>query len=167
MAPDVIAAIIAGVLALVGFLGIIIPVLPGSITIVVGLLVWAIFGGSWWSWGALIVAGIPLLIGMISGWILTKRGLDRREIPNWPIIIAAVAGLVGFFVIPVLGLPIGFVVGLVIAEYFRLDDWRKALDTSWIAIKSLGIGMLIELACALFGMLVLAISIIMHFATGS
>lgn len=167
MAPDVIAAIIAGVLAVVGILGIILPILPGSITILIGLLVWAIFAGSGWSWAALAVGGIPLLIGMISGWILTKRGLDKREIPNWPIIVAALAGIVGILVIPVLGLPIGFVIGLIVAEYVRLKDWRAALDTSWIAIKSLGIGMIIELACAFFAVAVLAVSMLVHFLTGA
>lgn len=163
MSADVIAAIIAGVLAIVGVIGIVVPVLPGSITIFVGMLVWAIWGGSGWSWGALIIGGIPLLIGMISGWILTKRGLDKREIPGWPIWVGVAAGIVGMFVLPVLGLPIGFVIGLIAAELVRLQDWRKALDTSWVAIKSLGIGMLIELTCAFFAIAVLTISMLGHF----
>ncbi|GGA57689.1 membrane protein [Pseudoclavibacter endophyticus] len=167
MAPDVIAAIVAGILAIVGVLGIILPVLPGSITVLIGLLVWAIWGGSGWAWAAFAIGGVPVLIGMISGWVLAKRGLDKRKIPNWPVLVAAGAGIVGLFVIPLLGLPIGFIVGLVVAEYFRLGDWKQALDTSWVAMKSLGLGMLIELACAFFAFMVLAISILVHFATGA
>lgn len=167
MPADVIAAIIAAVLAIVGVIGIIVPVLPGSITILIGLLVWAIWGGSGWAWAAFVIGGIPLIAGMISGWVLTKRGLDKREIPNWPILVGVGAGIVGMFVLPALGLPIGFVVGLVVAEYVRLKDWRQALDTSWSAVKTLGLGMIIELCCAFFAIAVLSISMLAHFLTGA
>lgn len=167
MTPDVIAAIIAAVLALVGVVGIVVPVLPGSITILVGLLVWAIWGGSGWAWSAFALGGAVVLVGMVSGWVLTKRGLDRRSIPGWPIWVAIAAGIVGFFALPVLGLPIGFVIGLVIAELVRLKDWREALDTSWTAVKSLGLGMIIELACAFFALAVLSITMLAHFLTGA
>lgn len=165
MAPDVIAAIAAVLLALVGIVGIIVPVLPGSITVAIALLVWAIFGGGW-AWlffavGVVIVGG-----GMISGWVLTKRGMDAKEIPNWPVLVGAAAGVVGIFVIPAFGLPIGFMIGLVISEYIRLKDWREALSTSWIAAKSLGIGMLIEFSCATFALFLLGVSIAGHFALG-
>lgn len=167
MTPDVIAAIVAVVLVIIGLVGIVVPVLPGSITILVGLLVWAIWGGSGWSWTAFGVGGIAVLVGMISGWALTKRGLDRRGIPGWPVLVGVGAGIVGFFALPVLGLPIGFVIGLVIAELVRLKDWRAALDTSWTAVKSLGIGMIIELACAFFAVAVLSITMLAHFLTGT
>ena len=165
MTPDVIAAIIAVVLAVVGVVGIIVPVLPGSVTILVGLLVWAIWGGSAWSWAALVLGGIPLVAGMISGWVLTKRSLDKRQIPAWPIWVGVGAGIVGMFVLPALGLPIGFVIGLVAAEFIRLKDWRQALDTSWSAVKTLGLGMLIELSCAMLAIGVLSITLLGHFLT--
>lgn len=167
MPADVIAAIIAAALAIVGLFGIVIPVLPGSITILVGLFVWAIWGGSGWAWGALVIGGIPLVVGMVSGWILTKRGLDRKAIPGWPILVAVAVGIVGMFVLPALGLPIGFVIGLVVAEFVRLKDWREALDTSWAAMKTLGLGMLIELACAMFAIAVLTVSMLAHFFSGA
>lgn len=130
-----------------------------------GLIVWGIWG-SGWAW---LAVGIGLLLtgtGMFSGWILAKRGLDAREIPNWPIVVGAVTGIVGMFVLPALGLPIGFLAGLVVCEYIRLRDWREALSTSWTTTKALGIGMLIEFACACLALFVLGVSILGHFAFG-
>lgn len=167
MAPDVIAAIVAVLLAIVGIIGIVVPVLPGSITILVGLLVWAIWGGSGWAWTAFAIGGVVLVAGMVSGWILTKRGLDKREIPGWPVWVGIAAGIVGMFALPALGLPIGFVVGLVASEFIRLKDWRRALDTSWAAVKTLGLGMLIEFTCACIAIGLLTISMLAHFLTGA
>ena len=38
----------------------------------------------------------------------------------------ALLGIVGFFVIPVVGLVIGFVVGVYLAEWYRLRDVARA-----------------------------------------
>ena len=153
-------AVIAVLLCLVGLAGIIIPVLPGSITIGGALLIWAIWGESGWGWWAFGIGAVFLAAGAVSGMVLTKRGLDRREIPTWPILVGLACGVVGAFVLPALGLVIGFVVGLLVAEYARVKEFSKALETSWVAIKSVGIGMLIELGCAMVATSLLTLSIV-------
>ncbi|PPG39215.1 DUF456 domain-containing protein [Pseudoclavibacter sp. RFBA6] len=163
MNAPVIAAIVAVVLAIVGVIGIIVPVLPGSITIVIGFLVWAIFAGSWPVWVAFGVGAALLITGMIIGWVLTGRGLKKKQVPNRSVLIGLAAGIVGLFVLPAFGLPIGFAAGLVASEYARVREFRAALDSSWTAVKALGLGMLIELMCALVATTILALSIFLHF----
>jgi len=157
--PEIIAAVVAGALALVGLAGIVFPVLPGSITVGVGALVWAIWGASGWGWIAFGVIAVLLIIGATSSWLLTGRSLQRHEVPKWPIVFGLALGVVGMFVLPGFGLPIGFAVGLLAAEWFRVRDLRKALTTSWATIKALGLGILIELGCAMVAVGVLAVSI--------
>lgn len=165
MTPDVIAAIVAALLAIVGVVGIIVPVLPGSILVGVGLLVWAIWGGGW-AWLAFAIGIVFVAVGAISGWVLTKRNLDQRQIPNWPVLVGFAAGVVGIFILPAFGLPIGFIIGLVVAELVRLrGDWQQALSTSWLAVKTLGVGILIEFAAASVAIGALSISIVAHFLT--
>ncbi|MEL4504725.1 DUF456 domain-containing protein [Luteococcus sp. H138] len=159
MTPALIAVIVA-MLALVGLCGIIVPALPGSLTVGLGALVWAIWGNSSWGWVAFGVAAVLLAIGMGSSMLLTKRDLDRREIPQWPIFVGLASGLVGAFVLPALGLPIGFVLGLFCAELFRVRNASTALTTSVAAIKTIGTGMLIELACAMTATAVIGASVI-------
>jgi len=156
---EVVAAIAAVVLALVGLVGIVFPVLPGSILVGGGALVWAIWGASSWGWVAFGVAVVLLLIGGLSSWLLTGRSLQQRQVPKWPITVGLLLGVVGMFLLPGLGLPIGFVVGLLVAEWYRVRDLRQAAVTSWETVKALGLGILIELGCAMLATAVLAVSV--------
>lgn len=160
MTAELIAALAAGILALVGLAGIIVPVLPGSLTIGVGALVWAIWGASPWGWVAFGIALVLVIIGALSSYLLTGRSLQKQQVPQWPVVVALVAGIVGLFVLPGLGLPIGFILGLLVAEWFRLRDIRKAVATSWATLKALGLGILVELACAMVAVVVLGASIV-------
>lgn len=159
MSIEVVAAVAAALLALVGLVGIVFPVLPGSILVGVGALVWAIWGASGWGWVAFTVAALLLILGAGSSWLLTGRSLQRRQVPKWPITVGILLGVVGMFLLPGFGLPIGFVVGLLLAEWFRMRDLRQAALTSWATIKSLGLGIVIEFVCAMLATSVLAVSI--------
>ena len=159
--PVIVAGIVAAVLIVVGIGGIIVPVLPGSPLVAIGLLVWAIFAGDPWVWGLCAIGIIAVIAGMTSGLILTSRGLKRDEIPGRTVTIAIIAGIIGFFVLPAFGLPIGFILGLVGAEYYRQRDWSEAGKSSISTLKSLGIGLIIELGCALFASMLFATSIIL------
>ncbi len=156
---NLVIALLALLLAALGLLGIVLPVLPGSITIALGLLVWGAWGGSSWGW---IAAGFGcgfVLIGMTASWLLTRRRLKDRSIPRWPILIGLLGGLVGMLLLPGFGLVIGFVVGLFIAEWVRVRDPAEALGSSWIALKAIGVGMVIELLCAGVAVVLLTASI--------
>lgn len=153
-------ALLATALAVIGVCGIVVPVLPGSITVAAGLLVWAIWGSSPWGWLALIVGGALVAAGATSSALLTKRTLDARQIPKWPMVVALIAGIVGTFIVPVVGLLVGFVLGLLVCEWVRVGDLTGAVRTSLAALRAIGLGMLIELACALGASTLLAISIL-------
>ena len=156
---DIIAAVAAAVLALVGLVGIVFPVLPGSILVGAGALVWSIWGASGWGWVAFGLAAFLLVVGAGSSWLLTGRSLKKRQVPSWPVAVGIVVGVVGMFYLPGVGLPIGFVLGLLLAEWFRMRSLRQAAATSWYTIKALGLGILVELACAMLATSILAVSI--------
>ena len=58
-------------------------------------------------------------------------------------------GLVGFFVVPVVGLFLGFVLGVYLAERGRLGQHRAAWASTIVALKAAGWSMLIELLTGL------------------
>jgi len=161
--PALVAAVVAALLAGVGVLGIVVPVLPGSLTIIGALLVWAWWGSSPWGWVAFGVGAVLVVAGMLASWVLTRRDLKARAIPQWPVLVGVGAGIVGMFVLPGFGLVLGFVAGLLLSEYARVRDWRAAVDTSWVAVRAIGVGMLVELACGLLAASVLAASILTAF----
>ena len=160
--PVELIAALAVVLVVVGVCGIVVPVLPGSLSILAGLLVWALWGGSPYGWLVFGIGAIVVAIGASAQYLITGRRLKERAIPSRSVVIGLVAGVVGLFVIPFLGLPIGFVVGLLASEYARVRDLREAASTSWTALKSVGLGLLVELGCALVAATVLLVGIVTH-----
>ncbi len=160
---DILVSVITGVLLVIGALGTIFPILPGSILVIIGLLIWAIVIGGPVGW---TVFGIGLLLsgsGMAASALLTGKRLKQREIPNRSILTGAVVGIVGAFVIPVVGLLLGFVLGLYASEWYRLRDPKQAWDASVVAMKSVGLGMLIEFACAGTAIAVWLVGLFLHF----
>ena len=160
---DILVSVITGVLLVIGALGTIFPILPGSILVIIGLLIWAIVIGGPVGW---TVFGIGLLLsgsGMAASALLTGKRLKQRDIPNRSILTGAVVGIVGAFVIPVVGLFLGFVLGLYASEWYRLRDPKQAWDASVVAMKSVGLGMLIEFACAGTAIAVWIVGLVLHF----
>lgn len=165
MDADLIVTLAAGVLIAVGVAGIVVPVLPGSILILLAFLGWAIgvsSGAGWWSFafGALFA-----LAGMSASAVLTGRKLKQRQIPNRSVLVGLVAGVVGMFLIPVVGLVVGFAGGLLASEFVRQRNLAAAASSSWAALKATGLGMLAELALALAAGTAWIIGVWVHFAT--
>ena len=162
--PTELIAALSIVLVVVGVCGIVVPVLPGSLAVLGGLLVWGLWGGSPFGWLVFGVGAVFVLAGMSAQYLITGRRLKERDIPNRSVVIGLVCGVVGLFVIPFLGLPIGFAIGLLGSEYVRLRDLREAASASWAALKSVGLGMLVELALALAAATALLVGVITHFS---
>ena len=58
---------------------------------------------------------------------------------------ACLLGLIGFFVIPVVGLPLGAVAGVYLAERRRLGTHELAWRSTVTVVKAFGVGVLIEM----------------------
>lgn len=160
---DVLVSVLAALAILIGCVGIVIPILPGSILIFIAAIVWAIFIGGTVGWVSFAIIAVFCAIGMASSWVLTGRRLKDRDIPNSTLMWGGVAAIVGFFVVPIVGLLLGFVAGLYLAEYSRLKDSKAAWESSWTAIKAAGIGILIEFICAALSATTFAVALFIHF----
>ncbi|MEO8283667.1 MAG: DUF456 domain-containing protein [Pseudarthrobacter sp.] len=150
MNSETVVSILCGVAILVGVAGTIIPVLPGSFLIGLSLLAWAIWGGAGTlGWVIFAVGMVFVVAGMSASAVLTGRKLKQHGIPSRSVVVGLVAGVIGMFIIPVVGLFIGFAAGLLLSELSRTRQLRTATTTSWAALKATGLGMLAEfvLAC--------------------
>lgn len=152
----------AALLLIVGVMGTIFPILPGSLLTIGTLLVWAWVLGSTASWTAGLIGIALAVVGMSASAILTGRKMRREQIPRGPVIIGVVVGVVGMFIVPVVGLFLGFALGLLLAEYARRRDLASAWRSSVEAMKSMGFGMLIECACASLATFAFVVGAIVH-----
>ena len=165
MNTDVLVTVLAGVLLVVAAVGTIYPVLPGSLIAIVTLLLWAWAVGSWQAWVAAVVASLICVVGWSASAVLTGRKLKQLEVPKWSILVAVVGGVVGMFLIPVVGIFIGFGVALLLSEWVRHRDLRQAWHYSAQTLKATGTGVLIEFLLVCVAASVWTIGWIVHFAT--
>lgn len=150
MNSETVVTILCGLAILVGVAGTIIPVLPGSILVAASLLAWAIWGGAGAAgWVVFAIGMLFVAAGMAASAVLTGRKLKQHAIPGRSIVVGLVAGAAGMFIIPVVGLFIGFAAGLLLSELARTRHLGTAARSSWAALKATGLGMLAEfgLAC--------------------
>lgn len=136
------------VAVLVGLVGIVVPVLPGSLLIGAAVLLWTLDAGTPGAWVLLAVVAVLLVAGNLATYLITGRRVAASGVPRRSLVVAGLLGIVGFFVIPVVGLFLFFAGGLVLAEYWRLRDAARARASAWVALKATALGLLVELACA-------------------
>ena len=163
MDSDILVTVLAGVLLVVAAVGVVYPGLPGSLLAIVTLLVWAWAMGSWAAWAAAIIGVLLCVLGWSASALLTGRKMKQLQVPAWAVVVAVVAGTAGMFLIPVVGLFVGFVVGLLASELVRHRDLRKAWRSGWAALKALGTGVLIELLLVCVAASVWSAGAIVHF----
>lgn len=142
--------LISGIAIVVGIFGVVVPVLPGLLLTWAGVLLWALLGDAGRGrWLVLAAATLIALVGVLVKYLWPGRNLKRTGVPNRSLLAGGVLGVVGFFMIPVVGLLLGFVLGVWLAERARLGDNRLAWPSTRQALKAAGLAMLVELAAGL------------------
>lgn len=140
--------VLVAVAIALGVVGVIVPVLPGSLLVLGAILVWSVNLGTGTGWAVLAVAATFLVLGAVVKYAVPGRRLKEAGIPGSTLLLGGVLGVVGFFVIPVVGLVIGFVLGVYLAEVKRVGG-AAAWPATVHALKAVGLAMLIELTASL------------------
>ncbi|CRK52323.1 conserved membrane hypothetical protein [Rhodococcus sp. RD6.2] len=150
MAPvSVGAEILVGLAILVGLVGIVVPILPGSLLILGAIAVWAIAVGTSTAWAVFGVAAVLLVISGVVKYTWPGQRLRDAGVPNRSLVIGGLLGIVGFFVIPVIGLVLGFLLGTYLSEAQRHRTHAGAWRATVHATKAVGLSILVELLGAL------------------
>lgn len=143
------ATVIAGLVIAVGLVGIVVPVLPGLILVFGAVLVWALVAQHAIGWTVLIVSLALASAGWVLQYIVPTRRMRAYGVPGRTLVIGAIAGVVGLFLLPPIGLAIGFVLGVFGTEYARLRSVDQAWPSAVQALKAALISYGIELTTAL------------------
>jgi len=140
--------LLVGLAVIVGVIGVVVPVLPGSLLILGAVLVWALQDGSGTAWTVFAVVTVLLATGAIVKYAVPGRRLQSAGVPNSTLMTGGLLGLVGFFVIPVVGVFFDLIGRVYVAELRRVGR-----DAAWPstrhALLAAGLSILIELAAAL------------------
>ncbi|MEU4558020.1 DUF456 domain-containing protein [Actinoplanes sp. NPDC023936] len=142
--------LLSGLLIAVGAIGVMLPVLPGLLLSWSGVLLWALLGDGSAAvrWAVLGVATLIAGAGLVVKFLWPGKKLKSTGVPNSALLAGGVLGLIGFFVVPVIGLVLGFVLGVWLVEVNRLGS-ERAWPSTRSAIAAVGLSLLVELAAAL------------------
>lgn len=141
---------LVAIVMLIGLAGTVVPVLPGLALVWVAGLAYGLVAG-FGTVGTIVFSAMTLLAlaGTAAKFALPHRGGAARGAPASSLLAGFVGAIVGLVVIPVLGLPVGAVAGVWLAETARLGDARAAWHVTVGVVIGFGLGALAEFALGL------------------
>jgi uncharacterized protein YqgC (DUF456 family) len=133
----------------IGIVGIVVPLLPGTLLVFGAIAVWAVIENDVTGWVTLGVVAVLLAVSTLIKYLWPVRRMRAADVSTWSLVTGAVLGIIGFFVVPVLGLVIGFVLGVYLAELANHRDQRLAWTSTKHAVKGVALSVGVELTGAL------------------
>lgn len=143
--------VVTFLLMLVGLIGTVLPILPGTILIFAGALLYALADRfQVVGWPTLLVLGVLTAVATTADLWASSVGAKVGGASAWSVVTGLLAGLVGFMVFSLPGAIIGAILGVLVTEAVRVRDWRQALKAGggWVvgwllsAVVELGIGLI-------------------------
>jgi len=141
--------VVVGLIMLVGLVGIVVPPLPGLLMVWAAVLVWALGTQTPAGWVVFGVATTVALSGLVLRHVLPGRRMAKAGVTTSSTVAGAALGAVGFFMIPVVGGFLGFVLGVYLAERIKLGTHAGAALSTKHALNAIGMSMGIELLTGL------------------
>ena len=140
---------LVGALVAVGLVGTVVQVLPGALLVGAAVTGWGVLTGGPVGWTVTGVAVLLTALGQAVKYVLAGRRLRRGGVPRSALVWGGVLGVVGFVVVPVVGVVLGFVLGVYVGERIRLHAHGPAWRATGVALQAAGLTVLVELAGAL------------------
>lgn len=135
---------------LIGLLGVVLPFFPGLPIVWGAALVYGLVAGfDGTGVVAFAVISVLLVAGMGLGFVLPHRRVSSVGASRTTVLAGLVFGIIGFFVIPIVGLPVGAILGVLGAEKARTGDWATAWTATRALIVGFGLGVLVQLGAGL------------------
>ena len=158
---SVLGEVLVGLGIAVGLVGIVIQVLPGNVLVLGSVLVWAWVTGGTTAWVCFAVAAVAIGVAELGQWVLAGRHMRRAAVPWSTLAVAGIAGVVGFFVVPVVGLFLFFAGAVFLAELARRRDAASAWRATVAALQATVITIGVQLAGGLVAAVVWVVGLIL------
>ena len=139
--------VLVAVAIAVGIAGVIVPVLPGTLLVLGAVRVWALDVGTSGAWVVFSLCPVLLAGGAVVKYLVPGRRLKASGVPSRTLLVGALLAFVGFFVVPLVGAFLGFVLGVYVAERARVGADR-AWPSTTAALRAVGVSILLELVAA-------------------
>ena len=138
-----------GLLILTGIIGIVVPFVPGSLLVLGAIVGWALVENTATGWEVAAIATVAIGLATVLRLTIPERRMRESGVPRGSILAGVALGVAGFFLVPVVGLPLGFVLGVYIVERARLGHHAGAWGATVAAVRGVGLSIFIEVAGAM------------------
>jgi hypothetical protein len=139
-----------GAVMLLGLIGVPAPGVPGTLLCWAAVLWWATSEHTSLTWGVLAAATGVLAVGQVVVWLMPSRRIRESGVSWQTVMTAGGVAIAGFFVLPVVGAPLGFTGAIYVQERVRLGGGHR---TAWAAtrraMRTVGGSVLVELLACL------------------
>jgi uncharacterized protein YqgC (DUF456 family) len=152
--------VLVAVVIAIGLAGIVIPILPGGLLVFAAILVWALVEQTAVGWATLGIAAACFVVAEVIKYTWPVRRMRAAEVGTWSLVAGGVLGVIGFFVVPVLGLVLGFVLGVYLAELAKRRDQRRAWASTVHAVKGVALSVGVEFTGALLATITWAVAVL-------
>ena len=116
---------------LVGLLGLVIPIFPGLVIIWIGALAYGLITGfEFPAWLIFSIQTVIMIVGsLLDNFVMGKQA--HKQGASWlSIVLAILFGIVGTFIVPIIGGFIGAILAMFVAEWIRRKNWRDAINVT-------------------------------------
>jgi uncharacterized protein len=152
-----VALILIIISLIVGLIGTLIPLLPGTLLMWLAILFYGLlYGFEVLTWGGFaLISLIALVTGTADLW-LTVIGAQKGGASHRSQLFGLLGAIIGTFIIPLLGTIIGYAAGILLAEYQKRQDWDQAVRASLGGLAGYGVASLIQLGGGLLMLIIFA-----------
>ncbi len=141
---------LAGIGMAIGLLGTVVPIVPGLALIWAAALGYGLAEG-FEAGGSLLFTAITIvaLLGEAAGLVLPHRAAGSAGASGTSLFLGAAVGVAGFFLVPVVGLPLGGALGIYLGEHLRTRDAGTAWRATVATLKGFGLAAIAQFAAGL------------------
>ena len=132
--PEYVANVILLGIMTVGLLGLLIPIIPGLVIIWLASLAYGLgvgFQAPGWIFFAIIT--VIMIVGSVVDNLVMGQQAHKTGASWISVLLAMLFGVIGTFILPIIGGFIGALLALFLAEWIRRKNWREAMTatTGW------------------------------------
>lgn len=141
---------ISSILMLVGFLGIIVPIIPGVPLVWLGLFIYAIGTGfTSISIPAVIVFFFLMALTLAFDFLIPMLGIKKYKASNWALLGSFLGFIIGIIVFGIWGVILGPIIGAFVAELIVKGNLKQGFQAGLGALLGSVVGALLKMVISL------------------
>ena len=142
-------------LIILGLIGIVIPLIPGTFLIWLAILLHTLGNGiEILGWPNFIFITLIAIGTGTSDWWMALLGAKSGGASRRSLLFGVGGAIIGSFILPLIGTLIGYALGIIFSEYQKAGDWDAAIKASIGGLAGWGLATAVQLGGGLLMLII-------------